>query len=229
MWKPCGSKPSPIFLLLVISKRRAANNTKNLLLFHCANMSRRHAPACAVSHRLATFALNLFLKITMKKQIPLEESKKTLEMLCERFPNTFFNSDHKESVKPLKNGIRHEILALYPEYFDKYALRVALGFYCSRKHYLKSVLTHTIRVDLEGNLCGEITEENRETALKVLDAFDKRFKTAKTTKKTKTKKSEQAVKVLEKIEPTNPIEEVHETEIVTRPKLTLKRKTSPEK
>lgn len=173
----------------------------------------------------------------MTKQIPLEESKKTLEMLCERFPNTFFNSDHKESVKPLKNGIRHEILALYPEQFDKYALRVALGFYCSRKHYLKSVLTHTVRVDLDGNLCGEITDENRETALKVLDVFDKRFKTAKTTdktkpkktkKKTKTKKSERAVEVLEKIEPTNPIDEVHETEIVTRPKLTLKRKTSSE-
>ena len=171
----------------------------------------------------------------MTKQIPLEESKKTLEMLCERFPNTFFDSDHKESVKPLKNGIRHEILALYPEHFDKYALRVALGFYCSRKHYLKSVLTHTVRVDLEGNLCGEITEENRETALKVLQVFEKRFvkptdKTKtnpkKSKKKPKAKKTEQTV---EKIEPTNPVDEVRETEIFTRPKLTLKRKTSPEK
>lgn len=189
----------------------------------------------ALSRTASPHLRHTYLKITMKKQMPLEESKKTLEMLCERFPNTFFNSDHKESVKPLKNGIRHEILALYPEYFDKYALRVALGFYCSRKHYLKSVLTHTVRVDLDGNLCGEITDENRETALKVLDVFDKRFKTAKATdkakktkKKTKTKQAKQAVEALEKIEPTNAISEVHETEIVTRPKLTLKRKISSE-
>lgn len=149
--------------------------------------------------------------ITMTKQIPVEESIKTLEMLCERFPNTFFYGDHKESVKPLKNGIRHEILALYPEHFDKYALRVALGFYCSRKHYLKAVLTHTNRVDLDGNLCGEITEENRETALKVLQLFENRFKTSK------------------KTEPKKPIDKIPETEIVARPKLTLKRKISPEK
>jgi ProP effector len=171
----------------------------------------------------------------MTKQIPIEESKKTLEMLCERFPNTFFDGDQKESVKPLKNGIRHEILALYPEHFDKYALRVALGFYCSRKHYLKSVQTHTQRVDLDGNLCGEITEENRETALKVLQAFEKRFKTAnktepkKSKKKPKAKKPEQAIEIIEKIEPKTPVDKVPETEIVARPKLTLKRKISPEK
>ncbi len=118
----------------------------------------------------------------MKKKISREESTKTLNTLIELFPNTFFNND-KEKTKPLKCGIRHEILAQYPEYFDKNVLRVAMGFYCSRKHYFKSVLTNTSRVDLEGKLCGEITEENKVNALKGIEEINKRF--AETNEKVK--------------------------------------------
>ncbi|MDD5228474.1 MAG: ProQ/FINO family protein [Methylococcales bacterium] len=127
----------------------------------------------------------------MKKKISREESTKTLNTLIELFPNTFFNND-KEKTKPLKCGIRHEILAQYPEYFDKNVLRVAMGFYCSRKHYFKSVLTNTSRVDLEGKLCGEITEENKVNALKGIEEINKRF--ADTNEKVKPEKSKKTSK-----------------------------------
>ncbi|MDD5228069.1 MAG: ProQ/FINO family protein [Methylococcales bacterium] len=165
----------------------------------------------------------------MKKKISREESTKTLNTLIELFPNTFFNND-KEKTKPLKCGIRHEILAQYPEHFDKNVLRVAMGFYCSRKHYFKSVLTNTSRLDLEGKLCGEITEENKAAALEAIKAINKRF--AETNKSKKTKQDLETKEKTEKINPID-IDKVVAPEIkiettTVRPKLTLKRKTNIE-
>ncbi|MEN8237046.1 MAG: ProQ/FinO family protein [Pseudomonadota bacterium] len=95
-----------------------------------------------------------------------EETRKVMELLCQRFPECF----HASTLKPLKLGIQEDLLA---EHFEgmpsKKAIRRALTFYTWRMRYLKTLIAQEHRYDLNGEKSGEVTPHQKEIALKKLE------------------------------------------------------------
>ncbi len=81
---------------------------------------------------------------------------KTLRWLDETFPNCF----NKKAPKPLKIKIELDLFEAIKDDddFSNLNIRNALSFYTSRLSYQESFLTHSHRVDLDGNQA-EILEE----------------------------------------------------------------------
>lgn len=65
---------------------------------------------------------------------------------------------------PLKVGIREDVVAAHPE-FSKWKIHAALSRYTDTKRYLKALVTHPHRVDLDGNAAGEITQDQFNDAV----------------------------------------------------------------
>ena len=81
-------------------------------------------------------------------------------LLRERYPALFAAAD----PKPLKIGIHHDLLERHPE-LDLPGLKRALTLYTSRFSYQKALTKlGAIRMDLDGNPAGEVTEEQAEIA-----------------------------------------------------------------
>ncbi|MBV5311141.1 ProQ/FinO family protein, partial [Chromatium okenii] len=66
--------------------------------------------------------------------------------------------------RPLKVGIRQDLLAAG---HDLKTLRCVIGAYCRRRAYLKAMQTGAMRIDLQGQPAGEVTEAD------AVDARDK--------------------------------------------------------
>ncbi len=69
--------------------------------------------------------------------------------------------------KPLALHIDTAILERFPE-FERKALRSALRFHTTTTRYLKSIERSTERFDLDGQVTGEVTEEQRSHAAGLL-------------------------------------------------------------
>lgn len=69
--------------------------------------------------------------------------------------------------KPLALRIDKSIAERFPE-FDRKSLRNALHMYTASTRYLKSVERSKERYDLDGNVAGEVTEEQRAHAAATL-------------------------------------------------------------
>lgn len=69
---------------------------------------------------------------------------------------------------PLAIGIDKQLIARQPD-LNRKALRIALGMHTNSLRYLKVMKKATARFDLDGNPAGEVTEEQRVHAAKVLD------------------------------------------------------------
>ncbi|MEI7841097.1 MAG: ProQ/FinO family protein [Methylococcaceae bacterium] len=165
-------------------------------------------------------------------KIPRAELNATLDTLYELFPNTFFKNA-PEKVKPLQTGTYKLILEQYPEQFEKTVLRAAMWVYCSSVVYSNSLINGTQRLDLEGNLVGEITDEQKEAAIQSLNEMkakkaalveqkNREIEVKKLAKKELENQKVEVVKMIEVVEPVQPIEEVKED--VKPKKLVLKRK-----
>lgn len=84
--------------------------------------------------------------------------------LEENFPKSF---NFKDS-KPLKLGIQHDLLSI-PSPFSKKLLRKCLGVYVNTKAYLEATLQENWRYDLNGKNVEEVTQEQKDYALKQLE------------------------------------------------------------
>lgn len=97
------------------------------------------------------------------------QSKKSrhdaLQWLASQFPKAF---DNTIKIQPLKTGIMNDIL-LHSEKaalagFSKSKLREAVVIYTRRIDYLACLKARDLRVNLEGQPVGEVTEEEAERA-----------------------------------------------------------------
>jgi len=84
--------------------------------------------------------------------------------LEENFPKSF----NFKKPKPLKLGIQHDLLSI-PSPYSKKLLRKCLGVYVNSKAYLEATIQENWRYDLNGEKIEEITQEQKDHALKQLE------------------------------------------------------------
>lgn len=111
-----------------------------------------------------------------KRKIPLSpadiEAKKasfkqfqaTKAWLEGTFPKTF----NFKGPKPLKLGIQHDLLSVACP-FSKGSLRHCLRVYVHSKAYLDAIVQENWRYDLKGEKAEEVTQEQKDHALKMLE------------------------------------------------------------
>lgn len=104
----------------------------------------------------------------MENQPKLNSSKEVIAFLAERFPQCF---SAEGEARPLKIGIFQDLVARVEGemQLSKTQLRSALRLYTSSWRYLYGVKPGAIRVDLDGNPCGELEEQHVEHARKQLE------------------------------------------------------------
>lgn len=111
----------------------------------------------------------------MENNEKLKNSKELIAYLCELFPTCFIADGE---AKPLKIGIFQDLAARLAEdaRVSKTLLRSALRQYTSSWRYLHGIKAGAIRVDLDGNECGVLTEEHVTHAKQALkESKDKVF------------------------------------------------------
>lgn len=105
--------------------------------------------------------------ITHKRKLKnLEGTLADLDVLQQHFPKAF-PPKGKAVVRPLQVNIAPIIeMSLKEKGCDLELSRIkrALGFWCSRKFYLKAVVREQHRVDLNGHLVDEVTESEKLSA-----------------------------------------------------------------
>ena len=94
--------------------------------------------------------------------IPREDIHATIELLCERFPQAFFQFERRRV--PLKIGIREDILAVLGDAIDRPLLGLALRFYTGNLSYRRAQKAGIPRIDLDGNACGTVSEADAASA-----------------------------------------------------------------
>ena len=104
----------------------------------------------------------------MENQPKLNSSKEVIAFLAERFPKCF---SAEGEARPLKIGIFQDLVARVEGEMSlsKTQLRSALRLYTSSWRYLYGIKVGAIRVDLDGNPCGELDEQHVEHARKQLE------------------------------------------------------------
>lgn len=104
-----------------------------------------------------------------------------LKWLASNFPEAFDNSVR---IRPLKNGIMNDILLHADKASEagisKSKLREGVVLFTRRIDYLTCLKAREMRVDLEGNPVGEVTEEDAErAALKIKKRVEKSARNAR--------------------------------------------------
>ncbi|MGO1246820.1 MAG: RNA chaperone ProQ [Oceanisphaera sp.] len=131
----------------------------------------------------------------MENSEKLKNSKEVIAYLAERFPQCFISSGE---AKPLKIGIFQDLAARLGEdpKVSKTLLRTALRQYTSSWRYLHGLKAGQSRVNLDGEACGELTQEHVDHAKGALkESKEKVFGARKdkpAAKKTKPKAKPQA-------------------------------------
>ena len=83
-----------------------------------------------------------------------------IELLCDRFPQTF----SRRGPKPLKVGVYDDALAMLGDAVQPRGLQSALRAYTSNAGYLRALSAGACRVDLDGNPAGTVTAEDEAVA-----------------------------------------------------------------
>ncbi|RLV60034.1 RNA chaperone ProQ [Parashewanella curva] len=111
----------------------------------------------------------------MESTDKLTDTNAILAYLYETFPQCFIAEGE---AKPLKIGLFQDLAEKLAEEskISKTQLRVALRRYTSSWRYLKSIKQGAVRVDLDGNACGELEEQHIEHAQKTLKESQERAK-----------------------------------------------------
>lgn len=79
---------------------------------------------------------------------------KQIKWLRKTHPLTFFT---RGDQRPLKIGIHNDLKLAHPD-LSKKSIKESLTFYCGNGAYLSACVTGADRVDLEGTVCGQVTE-----------------------------------------------------------------------
>jgi ProP effector len=83
-----------------------------------------------------------------------------IELLCERFPQTF----NRNGPRPLKVGVYADALAALGDAVQPRNLQSALRAYTSNARYLRALSAGACRVGLDGNPAGTVTAEDEAVA-----------------------------------------------------------------
>ena len=102
-----------------------------------------------------------------------------LTFLAECFPQTFVFENYRRHL-PLKIGIDRDIMDRCPA-ISRRERNVTLRFYASRVAYLQSLVEGAARVDLDGNVCGEVSSAEAAFAAARLAAEREAKRAAKKT------------------------------------------------
>lgn len=103
----------------------------------------------------------------------LKVGKEFIETIIATWPNAF----NFDNPKPLKVGIIYDIRNASKEKnlgFPSFKVAAALNFYIEREEYRKAILDSENRFDLNGQVCGEITEKEKEHAKRRIAKFESR-------------------------------------------------------
>ena len=103
-----------------------------------------------------------------------QEGKHTRRLtdLATRYPRAFALEKYRPH-RPLKVGVAADILACCPD-LDRRKLGVALAAYTRRVMYLRGLVAGAARVDLDGNVCGEVSAGDAEHAAAILASREAR-------------------------------------------------------
>ncbi|MDV7104377.1 RNA chaperone ProQ [Vibrio sp. TH_r3] len=103
----------------------------------------------------------------MENTEKLKNSKEVIAYVAECFPKCF---TLEGEAKPLKIGIFQDLAERLKDdgKVSKTQLRAALRQYTSSWRYLHGIKPGAVRVDLDGNACGELEEEHVEHAKQAL-------------------------------------------------------------
>ena len=85
-----------------------------------------------------------------------------LEILLEKFPNTFFREPEK--IRPVQKYIHKKIRQVFDGKYTKNEILAALALYTQTIDYCKKIIEGGERIDLEGKSCGEIPQQHIEDA-----------------------------------------------------------------
>jgi ProP effector len=88
-------------------------------------------------------------------------SHKGIDKLAGLFPHCFFRRSHLR--RPLKLGIHEDIIAQHPE-LDRTLIGRGLNAYTHSTTYWLTLSAGTPRINLDGNLAGEVTLKEEEHA-----------------------------------------------------------------
>jgi ProP effector len=83
-------------------------------------------------------------------------------MLCREFPQCLFLFERQR--RPLKVGIRADILARLGDRVEPRQIGAALRFYTSDTEYRRAQRAGAPRIDLDGNQCGTVSEADAASA-----------------------------------------------------------------
>jgi len=103
---------------------------------------------------LVTDVYNLEVSCRTDPPLPRNRMPSLMPKLFEKFPKIFTPADKK----PLKKGIQKDILEILCDDPDVTveSLNRALNWYVRGNSYLKAIIRHEHRFDLEGNIAGEL-------------------------------------------------------------------------
>ena len=100
----------------------------------------------------------------MSKAAKRARNAAVIELLCERFPQTF----NRGGPQPLKVGVYADALAALGGAVQPRDLKSALGAYTSNARYLRALSAGACRVGLDGKPAGIVTPEDEAVAKKRL-------------------------------------------------------------
>jgi ProP effector len=80
-----------------------------------------------------------------------------IEILAERFPATFFVFEQRR--RPLKLGIHLDVLAALGDAITPEGCAAAMRAYCANDGYLLACTAGAARIDLHGNIVGQVSAE----------------------------------------------------------------------
>ena len=113
--------------------------------------------------------------LTHKRKLRnLEETLEDLSLLQQQFPKAF-PAKGEGKVLPLQENIAEKIeVELRHRGIELSLARVkrALGFWCSRKFYLKAITREQNRIDLEGQAVSPVKESEKQHALSRVESIN---------------------------------------------------------
>ena len=114
----------------------------------------------------------IFKILSPEQKAKRETFKRTLILLCERFPQCF----NLSSPKPLKKHIEADIFLQLPKdgSISRRSIRIVLAFYVKQNAYYKALLENSHRFNLEGLAIEEIESSHKEYAKIVLEQKESR-------------------------------------------------------
>lgn len=97
-------------------------------------------------------------RLTPQNRLQAEE---LLNQFMQQFPNAFVNSA-TATVHPLKLNIHQDLHAVFADQHSRKAIARAVTLYVNTPEYNNSLQTGAIRIDLTGQPCGEVTQQQAQ-------------------------------------------------------------------